>query len=61
MSTRKVEAELINVIDELRALGAYTDAAMADYLMFQAKGFLPELLELKGYATAALKTHKLNQ
>lgn len=23
MSTRKVEAELINVIDELRALGAY--------------------------------------
>ena len=58
MSTRKVEAELVNLIDELRALGAYTDAVWAEYLMVQAKGFLPELLELKDYATAALKTHK---
>jgi hypothetical protein len=55
MST--IEAELINLIDKLRALGAYADAALADYLMFQAKGYLPELLELKGYATTALEAH----
>lgn len=57
MSTRKVEAELINLIDKLKALGACADAALADYLMFQAKGYLPELLKLKGYATTALKAH----
>jgi hypothetical protein len=47
MSSQILERELTGFIAELQRQGRHTDAALLDMALFEAKGYLPYLIELR--------------
>lgn len=58
MSSQVVEREIAGFIDELRRQGRHTDAALLDMEIFYAKGYLPDLVWIRGSWVDRIKESK---